>query len=78
MARIVRHKRLAIALCIAWAVIGLAGEFVMLWHLKIPLPLANKVLAMMMTFIALLFVAAYEWVLLPVKEDRRTHDNSEH
>ena len=71
MARVIRHKRLAIALSIVWIFIAVAGEYVMLWHLAIPLPLANKVLAMMMSFIALLFVAVYEWVLFPIIEDRR-------
>lgn len=67
----VRHKRLAIGLSVIWIIIAFVGEFVMLSYLKIPLPIANKVLFFMSSLIALLLLTLYEWVNFPIKHDRR-------
>ena len=71
MARIIRHKRLAIGLTAAWLLIGIVGDIVLLFYLFLEPMAASKILMWMMSFIALLFVVVYEWVLFPVREDRR-------
>ena len=71
MARIIRHKRLAIGLMATWMLIGIVGDIVMLFYLFLEPSAASKILMWMMSFIALLFVVVYEWVLFPVREDRR-------
>ncbi|PHS71941.1 MAG: hypothetical protein COB22_05860 [Cycloclasticus sp.] len=66
----IRHSRLAFSLMMAWVFIALLSGWMIAAH-SVDTFLSISAWSLGMTLIALFFVLLYEFVLMPVKGDRR-------